>query len=191
MAGLIKQNMGMGQDTDTDQEQEPPAEMQQEAASGAEPMPPGGQPPQDPAAQQDDGTDETDPNFQQALKFAMDALYKGGAAKQIAEQIRKAQDVPETLADAAYNIVTITDEKTQGKIPDQLLVLFASNILEEVADIADAAGIKLKPADIALALKNMILRYLGENGVDTTQLSAAMDKVDPEEFNKHAAGQEK
>jgi hypothetical protein len=32
----------------------------------------------------------------------------------------------------------------------------------------------------------MILRYLGEQGVDTTQLQQAMDQVDPEEFNRMA-----
>jgi hypothetical protein len=32
----------------------------------------------------------------------------------------------------------------------------------------------------------MILRFLGEQGVDTTQLQQAMDQVDPEEFNQAA-----
>ena len=36
----------------------------------------------------------------------------------------------------------------------------------------------------------MILRFLGEQGVDTTQLQQAMDQVDPEEFNRMAAGEE-
>jgi hypothetical protein len=32
----------------------------------------------------------------------------------------------------------------------------------------------------------MILRYLGEQGVDTTQLQQAMDQVDPAEFDAMA-----
>jgi hypothetical protein len=68
-----------------------------------------------------------------------------------------------------------------------LLALLATNILEEVASIAEAAKIPVKPSDLAMALKQMILRFLGEQGVDTTQLQQAMDQVDPEEFNRMAA----
>lgn len=192
MAGLIKNGMaapGMQPQEDPNEAQEDPNEEasetpEQEAAEEQ----------QEPAEQQGDQGDgqsseeEKDPAFQQALKFAMDALYKGGAAKQIAQQLKQAGDLPGTLADATYNIVSIVDEKTQGSVPDELLVLFASNVLEEVADIAESAGIEVKPADVAIAMKTMILRYLGENGVDTTQLQQAMDQIDPEEFNKAAAG---
>jgi hypothetical protein len=90
------------------------------------------------------------------------------------------------LANTAYEIVTIVDERTEGAIPDELLVLFAAKILEEVAEIGEAAGVPMQPSDVALALKQMILRFLGEQGVDTTQLQQAMDQVDPEEFNQAA-----
>ena len=63
---------------------------------------------------------------------------------------------------------------------------FARQILQEVADIAEAAGIQLKGSEIATAMKQMILRYVGEQGMDTTQLSAAMDDVDPAEFDRMA-----
>ena len=202
MAGLIKQKMDPANPDGDDENAEPAAETQQETAAGTEPpadpsaAPPDSEGPGDeqgaadeqepPDAAGGDQGDENDPNFQQALKFAMDALYKNGAAKHIAEQLRSTNDVPGTLADAAYQIVQITDEKTQGAVPDELLVLFASRILEEVGDIATAAGIKVQASDIAQAMKTMILRYLGENGVDTTQLQGAMDKVNPDSFNQAA-----
>jgi hypothetical protein len=147
-------------------------------------------PPVDPASQasppepDDEGAGEEDPGYQQALKFAMDALYKGGAAKQIAQQIKSSKGMATTVADIAYNIITIADEKTQGAVPDELLAMFASSILKEVVDIAEAAGIKVKPAEIAAAMKTMILRYLGEQGIDTTQMQAAMDQVDPSMFDQ-------
>ena len=136
-----------------------------------------------------DEQDENDPGYQQALKFAMDALYKGGAAKQIAQQISSSDDVPGTIADVAYNIVTIADEKTNGAVPDELLVLFASSVLKEVADIADASGVEVKSSDLASSMKTMVLRYLGEQGVDTTELQGAMDKVDPAMFDKEEQGE--
>lgn len=135
--------------------------------------------------------DENDPNFQQAMQFAMEVLYSKGEAKNVATTLQAKGDSPaQALADTAYEITSIVDEKTEGRVPDELLVLLASRILEEVADIAEAAGFKLQPADIAEALKQMILRFLGEQGVDTTQLQAAMDQVDPAEFNKLAGAQQ-
>lgn len=145
---------------------------------------------QEPAPSADEGSqDESDPGYQQALKFAMDALYKSGAAQQIAKQISGSESVPDALSDVAYNIITIADEKTNGAVPDELLVLFASSVLKEVADIADAAGVEVKSADLAAAMKTMILRYLGEQGVDTTQLQGAMDKVDPSMFDSEEVGE--
>lgn len=126
---------------------------------------------------------DTNPAYQAAIELAMKALYGEKAAKQVAQTLRKAPDVAEGLANTTYDIVSILDERTQGKVPDELLVLLASTVLEEVADIADAAGLEVTPAVIAVAMKTMILRYLGEQGVDTAQLQAAMDKIDPAAFN--------
>lgn len=127
---------------------------------------------------------ETDPGYQQAVQFAMQALYENKAAKQIAQGMRAQQDPVEALSNTAYEIISIVDERTDGAVPDELLAPFAAFVLEEVSQIGEAAGLQIKPADVALALKQMILRFLGEQGVDTTQLQQAMDQVDPEEFNQ-------
>lgn len=170
--------------------------QEQMPAPGASPAPQKAAPPQDaapqmpPQAEEDTGSGpdpDTDPGYQTAMQFAMEALYKNGAADQVAESLRGNENPVDALANTAYEIISIVEERTEGAVPDELLVLFATKILEEVADIADAAGVKLKPSDVALALKQMILRYLGEQGVDTTQLAAAMDQADPEEFNRMAA----
>lgn len=175
MAGLIKEQMmdgaagAMGQAP-----AQPPAPPMQEA------MPRGG-------AGQQAGAEpdpETDPNYKQAVQFAMQALYENKAAKQIAQSMRTQQDPVEALANTAYEIISIVDERTDGAMPDELLAPFAAFVLEEVSGIGEAAGLQIKPADVALALKQMILRFLGEQGVDTTQLQQAMDQVNPEEFNQ-------
>lgn len=126
---------------------------------------------------------ENDPGFQQALQFAMSALYENGAARGIAEQVRKSQSVPEGLANAAYEIVVITDERTDGAVDDDLLMLFVTYVIEEVIDIARAAGVKVEGSDMGEAIKIMTLRWLGENGYDTTDLQSAMDKFDTKSLN--------
>lgn len=164
MAGLIEQG------------------MQPQAA----PQPPAPQQEQVPAGQVagDEVDPDSDPNYVMALKFAMQALYENGAAENVAKSLRGSRDPVEGLADTAYEITSIVEERTNGAVPDELFALLATRILQEVADIAQAAGIQLRPADIALALKQMILRYLGEQGVDTSQLQQAMDQVDPSEFDR-------
>jgi hypothetical protein len=172
MAGLIQQNMG--------------------AAPAPEQPQPGmdeGQMPMGEMGEMDEGEGpdpDTDPGYNQAMEFAMDAMYGQGAAKDMAKSLKSGGNPVDSLANTAYEVVSIVDERTDGAIPDELLVLFATRILEEVAEIAEAAGVPVQPADIALALKQMILRFLGEQGVDTTQLQQAMDQVNPEEFNQAA-----
>jgi hypothetical protein len=174
-----------------------PGLINDQVASAQGAMPPQGapEPAMAPAPQQMQGEEmgqgespdpDTDPNYAGALKFAMQALYENGAAEGVAESLRTSRSPVEGLANTAYEITSIVDERTEGAVPDELFALLATKILEEVADIGEAAGLKYKGSDIALALKQMILRYLGEQGMDTTQLQQAMDQVDPEEFNRMA-----
>jgi hypothetical protein len=145
-------------------------------------MPPDQAEPTDAAGQ---GAPEDDPGYDQAMTFAMEVLYKQKAAINIADSL-KSGDPVESLANTAYEVVSIVDERTDGAVPDELLVLFATRILEEVAEIAEAAGVEVKPSTVAQALKQMILRYLGEQGIDARELQAAMDQVDPGEFDRMA-----
>lgn len=179
MPGLIQQNMGASEVDDAMQQQpiqrQSPAVMEKQEAAAMNGKP---------AEQQEPEMSEDDPGYTEAMAFAMEALYANEAAVNVAKSFKGAQNIPDALANTAYEIVSITDEKTDGAVPDELLALFATRILEEVAEIAEAAGVQVKPSDVALALKQMILRFLGEQGVDTTQLQQAMDQVDPEEFNR-------
>ena len=165
MAGLIQQSMQPGAPApDPMQAQMPPGQPQEEA--GADP--------------------DSDPSFAAAIDFAMRALYEAGAAKNIAESLKSANDKVDALANLAYEITAATDEKTEGAVPDELFALLGIQVLQEVADIGEAAGIQLASADVAGALKIMILRFVGEQGMDATQLQAEMDKVDPAEFERMA-----
>lgn len=167
MAGLIQQQMGGAAD--------PAMQEQMPAGSGAE--------------MEESGADESDPNFQQALNFAMEALYSKGAAKDVAKSLKAAQSPIDGVANVAYDVTSIVDERTDGSVPDELLMLLGMRVLEEVVEIADAAGLQMSPVDIASAFKQMTLRYLGEQGMDTSQLEQAMNNIDPSLFEKAAQGE--
>ena len=132
------------------------------------------------------GANEDNPQFVQAMKYALQVLYEGGAAKDVAEQVRAGKDKVETMANVAYEITSTVDERTDGKVPRELIALLAMAILKEVIDIAKAAKVDTSPLDAANAFKMMLLRYLGENGVETSKLQQAMDQVDPAVFTQGA-----
>ena len=132
--------------------------------------------------------DVNNPAFVQATQLAMQSLYEKGAAKDVAQQMRAAQDPVKALSDIAYEMTSVIDEKTNGEVPDELIMMLAIKVLTEVGDIAEAAGIQVTAQDIAGAFKDMLLRFLGEQGVDTTQLQQAMDQIDPKVFEQAQQG---
>jgi hypothetical protein len=155
-------------------------EMQQDLPPEAEQAPM----PDEVPAQASDGVDEDNPAFQAAMQLTYDALYKQGAADKIHQQLMSADNPAHTMADIAYEITSMVDERTEGQVPDELMILLASNSLTEVGDIALASGIEIAPAELAEAMKQMILRFVGEMGHDTRQLQEAMDAIPPEQFNE-------
>jgi hypothetical protein len=187
MAGLI-QNQMMGQD--------PAAQAQGPAAPPQEQMPvPGVElSPEEQLAEveADDGSPdpETDPGFQAAMGFAMKALYEEQAAKDIAQSLRQAPDPAQGLAETAYEITSGVDERTDGQVPEELILVLGIQILGEVVQIGEAAGVQYMPSDVASAYKQMLLRYMGEQGMDTSQLQQAMDQISPETFNEAAMADE-
>lgn len=182
MAGLIQQQIQGASAGNEQNEQEPIEGTGLDGSAMHE-----GMEGEQPEAGDASGSDpESNPVFQKAMTFAYDALYSKQAAKDVANQLKAAGSLPDGLADVAYNITSIIDEKTNGEVPDELIVPLAMNVLEEVSEIADAAGLNPQPEDVAVAFKTMILRYLGEQGVDTTQLQQAMDQVDPSAFRQSA-----
>jgi len=116
----------------------------------------------------------------QGMAFVRKALYGAEAAREVAVSLKKAPDAAQGLADTAYEMVKMADEATDGAIPDEQLIQFASEVLGEVADIAVAAGLEIKGAQIAKAVQSMLLRYVSEQGLDVAQLKQAMSQVDPE-----------
>ena len=169
MAGLIQEKMAAG--APAAQEEQMPAGQMGEEAEGPDP-------------------DENNPAFQAAIAYAMEVLYDKGAAKDIAKQLKAAPSPVDGASDIAYEVVSVVDERTDGAVPDELIILLGMKILEEVVEIADAAGLEMAPVDVADAFKKMLLRYLGEQGMDTTQLEQAMNSVDPAVFDQAVKGDE-
>lgn len=176
MAGLISEQMQNAGGMPA--QQMPPDQM----AGGQMPM--GEMPLAEEANEEDINLDE--PNYKAAIDYMNEVLYSQAAAKDISKQLNSAQDLADAMANVSYDITSILDEKTDGNVPDELLVPLAMKVLEEVVEIAEATGLDPQPEDVAAAFKKMILRYLQEQGLDTTQLDEAMNQVDPSVFRQVA-----
>ena len=119
--------------------------------------------------------------LQRAMDVVQKALYGAEAARDVAKAMKSASDPAEGLAMTAYEMVAIADEATNGEIPDEDLIGFASEVLGEVADIANAAGVPVGGAQIAKAVQLMLVRFVTEQGIDPSQLQQAMAAVPPEQ----------
>ena len=139
---------------------------------------PSAQQPAQPADNQGDGES---PAYAEAMGMARKALYADEAARDVAKAMKSAPSPEQGLAETAYEMVSIVDEATQGRVPDEELVALAAEILGEVADIAQAAGVEVKGAVVAKAMQMMLVRYVTEQGLDPSQLQQAMAQVDPEQ----------
>lgn len=143
---------------------------------------PQGQPPgpQMPAQEGEQPTQGGDA-LQRAMAVVHKSLYGAEAARDVAKAMKAASDPAEGLAMTAYEMVSIADEATNGEIPDEELIGFASEVLGEVADIANAAGVPVGGAQIAKAVQLMLIRFVTEQGIDPSQLQQAMAAVPPEQ----------
>lgn len=185
MQGLLKKPREMQSDPNQPPA-EYPAQQPQDPTRGAAQQPqPGAQP-----EQQADAGDDNDPALNAAIEFVRRALYENGSSDSVHATMKASRQPVEDMAMLAYELTSIADEKTEGQVPDELLMTLAVTVLTEVAEIAEASGVQLQPADLASALKIMTLRFVGEMGHDTRQLQEAFNQVSAEQVNQIAAAEE-
>jgi hypothetical protein len=127
--------------------------------------------------------DESDPSYQRAMQAVKQGLWKDGAADGIQKQMKKGYDKIQAVGNAAYELVSIGYEAADG-FPEELLVMFAAEMIEDVVSIAVASGVEFKDEELAKVLQYMIERFVNESGQDSSELSAAMNKITPDMLRK-------
>lgn len=192
MAGMIQSNMVEeevpGDPTTPDgmpahENAEPPAMEQQEQAQGPE---------------SDDGGPQDEESYRKFMIGVKKVLYETKASDSIARQIAKSTNVPQTLADISYEMVSMVDQKSQGMLPDTMLAAAAFDTLGLITEIGKAIQKQIKGSDVATAAKLMMGRYLKESGADDDELdqlfsgidvSAAGQMIDQQGAGETAAGE--
>lgn len=130
---------------------------------------------------QDDGGDPNtkDPAYLKAKELAMSKLYEEGAAQAIGDALSKAPSLLQGLVEQSLVLFSSVDEATNGSVPDNLLLLLGLDMLNEVAEIASAAGLPVDSTTIAAAVQKFILAVVQDLGGDTAEVEKAMAQMDP------------
>lgn len=134
-----------------------------------------------PVGPEDDGGDPNpkDPNYLKAKELAMSKLYEEGAAQQIGMALQKAPSLLQGLVEQSLVLFSSVDEATGGTVPDNLLLLLGLDMLSEVAEIANAAGLPVDSTTVASAVQKFILAVVEDMGGDTAEVEQAMSQIDP------------
>jgi hypothetical protein len=98
---------------------------------------------------------------------AMELLFgESNGADNVVAALKSSKDVATDLAKFAYQITATLDEKSRGMMDPEMLPAVAADVLGQVAEAGIAAGVKIGGQEISMATRNMLMRFLSENGVD-------------------------
>lgn len=201
--GLINSKMKPGQPAGDDEANEdqrheagesPQYEADEESGKVQDPNEPAGESeaedPGETESPEDDDSEGGKPGEMNEQKFmfvvkSMLADEKSKIMPKIALAINNSKDVAGALSNAAYAVVAAADEKTGATLPDDMLATVAAETLGMVADIAEASGKDINPQIIAQATKDMLVRFLQENG--DQQGAQAISQQDPSQVGAQLA----
>ena len=131
-----------------------------------------------------------DPALEQAIANIGQRLYKEELGQQIADTVGKAENnVPRNMATIAYKLAESSDVDTDGEIKEENLSVLGMIALNEVFEIAEAAGVSTQPSDVSAAFKHMVIMFAQDQGLPEEQvqsLANAMAEVDDRGFAEEA-----
>lgn len=92
-----------------------------------------------------------------------------------------AKEPAKALADTVAMLVTQLDQQSGGKMPEDIILPVATELLEQTAELADS--LKLFPVDEAVLnhAGQLMVTMLGEEyGADQEEITSYMESLDPE-----------
>lgn len=138
----------------------------------------------------DEGMDpEQSPEYMQAKELLLSKLYEEGAAQGLGKAMKVAPDPVQGLVDQTMALLDVMEQATQGSVPDELVMSFVVETTQEVAEIAEQAGVKLSGKQVAEAVREILAKVIETLGGDSTAIREEMGQLDPEEVGRAAMGE--
>lgn len=128
-------------------------------------------------------SDMGDPALAKAIDFLEKRIYEEGIDEQIASAFDDSPvPAPKNIAQVAYSLAEKADEVTGGEIEEENLAILGMISLNEVIEIAQAAGMKPSPGLPAEAMQELVLIFAKEHGLPEAELRQAMSQIDDEQL---------
>lgn len=139
------------------------------------------------AAEGEGGEQRESPEYLKARELMLSKLYEEGAAEGIANAMASAPDVVQGIVDQSMTLADVMEQATQGSVPDEEVMSFVIDIVQEVVDIAQGSGIQVSNGQIASAVREVLAQVVENLGGDSTSIRQEMGQMDPEQVGAEAA----
>ena len=131
-----------------------------------------------------------DPALESAMNYMGKKLYSEDLAESIASALGQSDSVqPRNMAMAAMRLAELSDAETDGDIKEENISILGMAALNEVATIAEAAGVNVTGADVSAAFQEMVIMFAEDQGLppeEVANLRNAMAQVSDQELAAEA-----
>ena len=139
----------------------------------------------------DQATPEEQEAYDRVTSVATLMLHDEQVKPNILEMLQMGVDTPaESLAQTATMLFTLVDEKSNGKIPEDIIGISAIGILELVIELVEEEGVFTVDEKIqGAALQHLIVGMSELYGGDPAEAQERVQSMDPQELERIVAQQ--
>lgn len=121
------------------------------------------------------------PEYMKARELMLSKLYEEGAAEGIGQAMANAPDPVQGIVDQSMALAEAMEQATQGSVPDEEVMSFVLDIVQEVVEIGQSTGTQISNRDIAEAVREVLAQVIENLGGDSQAIRQEMSQVDPEQ----------
>lgn len=129
----------------------------------------------------EEGDEGQSPEYMKAREVMLTKLYEEGAAEGIGQAMANAPDPVRAIVDQSMALAEAMEQVTQGSVPDEEVMSFVLDIVQEVVEIGQSTGSKISNRDIAEAVREVLAQVIESLGGDSQAIRQEMSQVDPEQ----------
>lgn len=112
--------------------------------------------------------------------------------QQVMQTLQQGDRPDSAMANVVVSIMTELDRQSQGKIPEAVIIPAAMEILAELGDLAQTAGVfEVDDATMTGAAQQVVMKLLEQYGVNSQDVQAVISKIDPAKVKQMVADQQK
>jgi len=128
-------------------------------------------------------TPEEQQNYEKLVLASLKVLYSEQTHQGIVKMLQSG-DPAESIANVVTTIILQLDKKSGGKIPEEIILPAAAELVDEVAQLAGKIGIQVDERVTGQAMQRMVMGLAEEYGVTPEEVQEIMQAIPKEEVQK-------